>query len=60
VLTAFAVGHRLLKDPQGQTVTTSLPTAQATLAAHAEHDAHRSRSCRHALQASPHHHLPHC
>ena len=60
VPTASAVGHRLLKDPQGQTVTTSLPTAQATLAAHAEHDAHRSRSCRHALQASPHHHLPHC
>ena len=36
-LSAFEVGHRLLKDPQGQSVVTAPHSVQATLAAHAEH-----------------------
>ena len=59
-LAAFEVGHRLLKDPQGQSVATAAHNVQATLAAHAEHHKHTSRACQHALAASPHHHMPHC
>jgi hypothetical protein len=59
-LLAFAVGHRLLKDPQGQSVVTTPPHVQAMLAAQAEHHEHLTWACRYALQKSPHHHLPHC